>query len=94
MENKNETLYKIIKIADLENFEVYAHAPCYKYQIVCAPNYYIDDDTGLNIGQELRLAILPDGTYEPLHHSLFVAELGQVIKLSSEDIPDVPSRNF
>lgn len=83
---RKEQIRKNIKVADLENFEIWAFAPCYKHEIVCAPAYYIDDYTGENIGQELKLAILPDGTLEPIHHSLFVPELGTSIKLSLDDV--------
>lgn len=84
---RKEDIRKNIKVADFEKFEIWAFAPCYKHEIVCAPDYYIDDYTGENIGQELRLAVLPDGTFEPIHHSLFVSELNKSIKLSIDDIP-------
>jgi hypothetical protein len=83
---RKEDIRKNIKIADLENFEIWAFAPCYKHEIVCEPAYYIDDYTGENIGQELKLVIFPDGTLEPIHHSLFVPELNKVVKLSIEDV--------
>lgn len=83
---RKEEIKKNIKIADLGNFEVWAFAPCYKHEIVCAPAYYIDDNTGENIGQVLKLAIFPDGTLEPIHHSLFVPELNETIKLSIDDV--------
>lgn len=81
-----EKIIKNIKVADFENFEIWAFAPCYKHEIVCAPAYYIDDYTGENIGQELKLIILPDGTLEPVHHSLFIPELNKAIKLKNEDV--------
>jgi hypothetical protein len=76
-----------IKLADYDdNFELWAFAPCYKYEKVCAPAYYIDDNTGENIGQELALIVFPDGTLEPIHHSLFIPELNKSIKLSIDDV--------
>jgi hypothetical protein len=78
---------KIIKIADVDtNFELWAFAPCYKYEVVCEPAYYIDDDTGENIGQILSLVVFPDGTLEPIHHSVFIPELNKSIKLSIDNV--------
>lgn len=85
---RKEDVRKTVKIADLGNFEVWSFAPCYKHQIVCEPDYFIDDYTGEKIGQELKLLVFPDGTFEPIHHSLFIAELNKTIKLSLDDISD------
>jgi hypothetical protein len=80
-------IVKDIKLADFdENFELWAFAPCYKYERVCSPAYYIDDNTGENIGQELALIVFPDGSLEPIHHSLFIPELNKSIKLSIDDV--------
>lgn len=87
---KNKLVTKIIKIADLEKFEVYAYAPCYRYAIVVEPDYFVDLDTQTNIGQELKLAILPDGTPEPMHYGKFIKAGNQVVPLTEEDIPLTP----
>ena len=79
---------KCIKIADLGKFEVLAFAPIYRQcSIDEADGYFINDISGEKIGQHITLAILPDGTFEAPHHSVFLAQENKVIKLTAEDIP-------
>lgn len=75
---------KTIQIADLENFTVYAALKCYFSMTVAAPDYFIDLNTGENIGQNLDLVIYPDGTKEPLHHKICVADTGRLLDINME----------
>ena len=90
---RERNLHKTIKVADLENFEVFAYAPCYKQLIVAAPNYFIDLDTNLNMGQEIRLAVFPDGTLEQSHYALYIVSEGKQVVVATEDIPYVEPYN-
>lgn len=72
---------KVIQIAELENFIVYAKVKCYQFMDTSLPNYFIDTNTGENVGQNISLVIYPDGTYEPMHYKLFCAANGAVIDL-------------
>ena len=83
---------KTIKIADLENFEVFAYAPCYKRLSVEFPDYFIDTDTGEAVGQNIFLAKLPDGTLERSHYKVVVVEKDKVEEfiVRDEDFLDIP----
>jgi hypothetical protein len=72
---------KTIQIADLENFTVYAALKCYRTITVAAPDYFIDTDTGENVGQTLDLVIYPDGSYETMHYKIFIAETGRLLDI-------------
>lgn len=80
---------KTIKIADLENFEIFVYAPCYKRLSISLPNYFIDTETNENVGQQIFLAKLPDGTLESPHYKVMIAELNQAFDVALEDFLDV-----
>ena len=80
-------LNKVVKVADLENFEVFTYAPCYRRLIVGAPNYFIDLDTNSNVGQEVRLVMYPDGSLEQSHYAIYCPETGQQWSVKTEEIP-------
>lgn len=95
MKNNINTHRKPIKIADLDKFEVFVFAPVYKEFDLELPNYFIDDNTGENIGQHLELLILPGGTFEEAHHSMYVSEQNQIIKFVTSDLPNTKAyRNW
>ena len=86
---------KVIKVADLEKFEVFVHAPCYKQLKISGENYFIDLITGEKLGQELLLAIYPDGTLEQPHHAVYEVATGEQHVLDPDEIPyTVYYRNY
>jgi hypothetical protein len=72
---------KTIQIAELENFIVYAALKCYRSMTVAAPDYFIDTNTGENVGQNIDLVIYPDGTKEPMHYKICVAGTNRLIDI-------------
>lgn len=87
IENAKRNIYKVVQVADLENFEVFAYAPCYRSLTIAAPDYFIDLDTNENVGQEIRLAIYPDGSLEQSHYIIYSVATGQKIPVQTEEIP-------
>lgn len=85
MQKRNLTT--VVKVADLENFEVFATVPCYKRMVVAEPNYFIDLNTSINVGQEIRLAVYPDGSFEQSHYALYSPTEDKQIVLQTDDIP-------
>lgn len=72
---------KFIKWSSTGNFDIYVKVECYKSYSTAAPGYYVDKDTGENVGQEVDLVIFPDGTYEPQHYQFAVEPAGVIFDL-------------
>lgn len=87
MKNSINTHRKSIKIAEFDDFDVYVFAPVYKEFIADTMDYFIDENTGENVGQHIELLILPDGTHEESHHSFYNHEKKQIIKFTTADLP-------
>lgn len=87
IENAKRNIYKIVKVADLENFEVFAHAPCYRSLTIAAPDYFIDLNTGEKVGQEIRLAIYPDGSLEQSHYAMYSVAEARQFPVMTDEIP-------
>jgi len=81
--------YKLIQVADLDKFTVHAYVPYYKYVRVAEPDYFVDIETGENIGPILSLVIFPDGTKELPHHRLFCTALNKFFDVTLDMVPDV-----
>ena len=67
---------KFIKWKTFENFEIYVKVICYKSYGTSLPGYYVDKNTGENVGQHVDLVIFPDGTYEQQHYQFATEEDG------------------
>lgn len=79
--NKKYMNKKFIKWKTFENFEIYVRVDCYKSYYTSAPGYYIDKNTGENVGQHVDLVIFPDGTYEPQHYQFATESAGVLYDL-------------
>ena len=45
------------------------------------------------MGQEIRLAVFPDGTLEQSHYALYIVSEGKQVVVATEDIPYVEPYN-
>lgn len=87
IESAKRNIYKVVQVADLENFEVFAYVPCYRSLTIAAPDYFIDLTTGEKLDQEIRLAIYPDGSLEQSHYAIYSVAEGRQFPVTTEEIP-------
>lgn len=75
---------KFIKWKTFENFDIFVKVDCYLSFDTSLPGYYVDKNTGENVGQHVDLVVYPDGTKEPQHYQFAIEGLGVLYDLPQE----------